>query len=151
MLPAELALENARRKVEVVARAHPSRMVLGADTVVHDGGRFFGKPVDLAEAREFLRGLAGRTHEVVTGVVIQPPGGPLVEFAESTRVTFHPLDDAAISDYLSVIDPLDKAGGYAAQGEGSRIIRSLEGTLSNVIGLPVERVCRELARLGFSA
>ncbi len=151
MAPAALALENARRKADAVAARFPERIVLAADTVVHDGRRFFGKPADLSEAGDFLRHLSGRTHEVVTGVVIVAGSGKRVEFAESTRVSFHQLDAAAIAGYLAVIDPLDKAGGYAAQGEGRRIIREVEGDFANVIGLPVQRVREELARLGFSA
>lgn len=151
LAPVVLALENARRKADAVAARFPGRTVLAADTVVHDGRRFFGKPADLSEATEFLRHLSGRTHEVVTGVVVVSGSGERVEFAESTRVSFHVLDEATISDYLAVIEPLDKAGGYAAQGEGRRIIREVDGDFSNVIGLPVDRVRVELARFGVSA
>lgn len=94
--------------------------------------------------------LAGRSHRVVTGVVIGGDSGDPIEFAETTIVSFHPLGPEEIEDYTLAIDPLDKAAGYAAQGDGGRIISRLEGALSNVIGLPVERVGDVLKQLGLT-
>jgi septum formation protein len=142
---AEIALENALRKARVIANNFPHDLVLGADTVVTSGGRFFGKPRDLNEAFQMLQSLAGRTHEVVTGVVILRPDKPPREFFESSRVTFHPLDAAAIRAYLATIDPLDKAAGYAAQDDNGRIIEKITGSVTNVIGLPMERLGEMLA------
>lgn len=138
--PAVLALENASRKVAVVAARHPSDIVLAADTVVWMNGRFFGKPADLDEAARMLASLAGNQHEVVTGVVALLPGGNTRSLSDSSLVTFHRLDQGQIAAYLASINPLDKAGGYAAQDDDGRLIARIEGLRSNVIGLPVERL-----------
>ena len=87
-----------------------------------------------------LKELVGHTHEVVTGVVIYFPDGGTAIFSESSLVTFHALDDGEIRAYLETIHALDKAGAYAAQGDNGRIIRNIAGSVTNVIGLPVERV-----------
>lgn len=144
--PAGLALENAVRKAGVVAGKFPNQIVIAADTVVWRSGRFFGKPADLDEAFRMLRELAGNTHEVVTGVVIHFPEKESVSFAESSLVTFHPLSDDQIRQYLLSIHPLDKAGGYAAQNDEGRIIKRIEGSVTNVIGLPLEQIKKILAR-----
>lgn len=134
-----MALENARLKWRAVA-SHHDAIVLAADTVVWAGGKFYGKPVDHDDARRMLRELGGRTHEVVTGVVVGVAGGRVEEFFESTRVTFREIDEGFIEEYVRLVDPLDKAGGYAAQGDDGRLIAGYEGSLTNVIGLPMERL-----------
>ena len=139
-------MENASRKAEIVAGNLPDRIVIAADTVVWKEGRFFGKPSDLADAFRMLKNLTGHTHEVVTGVVIHVPGSPAMKFAESSLVTFHPLNDEEIRSYLKSIHPLDKAGAYAAQDDNGQIIKKIEGSVSNVVGLPVERVREALTR-----
>ena len=144
--PADLALENAARKAGAVAGNSPNHLVIAADTVVWKSGRFFGKPSDMEDAFRMLKALAGHTHEVVTGVIIRFPGGELARFAESSMVTFHALGDDEIRLYLSSIHPLDKAGAYAAQGDDGRLIKNIEGSVTNVIGLPVERIDEILAR-----
>jgi septum formation protein len=145
LAPDALALENARRKAALVARRYPDDIVLAADTVVWREGCFYGKPADLDDAVRMIGELEGRTHEVVTGVVICRPSSGTLEFAESSRVTFRRLGPDGIRRYLESINPLDKAGGYAAQGdEGKMIIESIDGLLTNVIGLPIERVIAEL-------
>ena len=146
--PEALALENARRKWAAVAALRPGNLVIAADTVVWREGIFYGKPRDFSHAREMLAELGGRSHRVVTGVVIGGHSAVPLEFAEITEVAFHPLTTDDIEDYFVSIDPLDKAGGYAAQGEGGRIISRFEGLLSNVIGLPIERVSAVLSELG---
>ena len=138
--PAELALENAGRKARIVAKDFPGHVVIAADTVVWKNGRFFGKPSDADDAFRMLKELVGHTHEVVTGVVIYFPDGGTAIFSESSLVTFHALDDGEIRAYLETIHALDKAGAYAAQGDNGRIIRKIAGSVTNVIGLPVERV-----------
>lgn len=144
--PAGLALENAGRKAAAVAGAAADRIVIAADTVVWKSGSFFGKPSCADDAFRMLKSLVGLTHEVVTGVVIRFPGGEREAFAESSLVTFHALSDGEIRDYLGSIHPLDKAGAYAAQDDNGRIIKAIEGSVTNVIGLPVERVGEVLAR-----
>ena len=145
--PAALALENAGRKAALVAQLYPDEIVLAADTVVWRDGCFYGKPASFDDAVRMIGELEGRTHEVVTGVVIYRPSAGMLSFAESSLVTFRSLGPEGIRRYLESINPLDKAGGYAAQGEeGKMIIESIDGLLTNVIGLPVERVIAELDR-----
>ena len=137
----ELCLLNAQLKATEVAGRFPDRIVLGADTVVSFHGRIFGKPRDTAEARAMLEELCGRIHEVLTGVcLVQRRHGKLCRFTDSTRVKFRARREVDLDDYLRSINPLDKAGAYAAQEDQGRLIECVEGSMSNVIGLPVERV-----------
>jgi len=144
---AEVAQENALRKARAVAKKFPQDLVLGADTVVTCGGRFFGKPRDLGEAFEMLRALVGRTHEVVTGVVLLEPDRPARDFFDSSLVTFHPLGEDAIRACLATGNPLDKAAGYAAQDDDGRLIKKITGSVTNVIGLPMEKLEKLLAAI----
>ena len=149
----ELALLNALRKARAAAqlRGHAtSEIVLGADTLVALDGQMFGKPRDHREAGAMLKRLQGRTHSVFTGVALIR-GYACELFAVSTDVTFRRLDEPAIAAYLSLINPLDKAGGYAAQEQGDRIIAAFAGSWTNVMGLPMEAVTNALARHGISA
>ena len=136
----DLAVENARRKAMAVAILRPNRWVLGADTVVVLGERLFGKPASLAEARDFLRALSGQTHEVITGCVLLSPDGKQECFYETSRVTFLQLAEDDIDRYLNAVRVLDKAGGYALQEKSEWIIKQVEGSRTNVIGLPTERL-----------
>jgi septum formation protein len=141
-LPAhDLVLANAELKALAVAAHTQGDLVLGADTIVVLDGDILGKPRDLSHAAEMLGRLGGRTHEVLTGVCMLR-GGEVTRcsFVESTRVAFRPLDNATIHAYLVDINPLDKAGSYAAQEDRGRLIERIEGSMENVIGLPVERV-----------
>jgi septum formation protein len=140
LAPVELAIENGRRKAAAVAPQMPGRWILGADTIMALAGRIFGKPSSLAEAREFLRALSGRTHEVVTGGVLRSPDGAEDAFHDISRVTFLPLTDPAIARYLAEVHVLDKAGAYALQERGESIVASVEGSRANVVGLPVEKL-----------
>lgn len=137
----ELSLVNAESKALEVAARFPNRVVLGADTVVALDNRTYGKPRDLTEARTMLETLCGRIHEVLTAVsLVHRDGEKMVRFVESTRVKFRPAAEVDLDAYLQSIHPLDKAGAYAAQEDKGRLIEHLEGSMSNVIGLPVERV-----------
>ena len=120
-------------------------VVLGADTVVLLDGRILGKPRDLEDATRMLRLLSGRIHEVLTGVCMLR-GRTVMQcsFVESTLVAFRPFDEAMIDAYLKDINPLDKAGSYAAQEDRGRLIERIEGSMDNVIGLPVARVIEAL-------
>ncbi|MFN0066346.1 MAG: Maf family protein [Limisphaerales bacterium] len=143
--PRELCMANASRKANAVAERFPAHVVLGADTEVALGRRVFGKPRDRAEAADFLAALAGRAHEVITGVaLVQRRPAVLRAFTVVTRVKFLPLGAAQIADYLARIEPCDKAGAYAVQEHGELIVEAVEGSFSNVVGLPVERVLAEL-------
>ncbi len=144
--PRELCRANAFRKAQVVAMRHPAKLVIGADTLVHVDNETFGKPASLSVARRMLRRLSGRSHEVTTACCLvqwRPPRR--VVFDETTLVRFAALSDRQIHNYLAAIDPLDKAGAYAIQEHGEWIVEALEGSFTNVVGLPVERLREELA------
>jgi septum formation protein len=143
--PHEVCQLNAHRKARAVAKKIPDALVLGADTLVFLKREIFGKPRTLNEAKQMLAKLQGRTHQVVTGVCLMHLRTHRERiFAISTDVTFHPLTDGQIGDYLSKMNPLDKAGAYAIQEHGDKIIAEISGSYSNVVGLPVERVQEEL-------
>ncbi len=143
--PAALTEHNARLKATAVAIAHPGALVLGADTLVYLDAEPLGKPATLAEAAGMLRRLAGRTHTVCTGVCLAGPGaGEVQVFHDLTQVVLRPLDDAAIADYLARVPVLDKAGAYAAQEYGHLIIERIDGSWSNVVGLPLEALAPRL-------
>ncbi len=143
--PGEIARYNARKKATAVARQYPTHLVLAADTVVALGTTVFGKPSDLAEAKQMLHELQGRTHHVITGVYLfqRSPRRERL-FAVSTRVTFHPLSEVQIAEYVSRVNTLDKAGGYAIQECGDLIVEGIDGSYSNVVGLPLEQLEAEL-------
>lgn len=141
----EMAQINAHRKARSVARKFPDALVLGFDTIVYHDHVLYGKPADLPDAQRMLECLEGRTHEVVTGVCLLHLRAHREKlFAESTLVTFKALNSAQICAYLGTINPLDKAGGYAIQENGDQLVREFSGSRSNVVGLPVERLRREL-------
>jgi septum formation protein len=143
--PRELCQLNAHRKARAVAKKIPDALVLGADTLVFLDGEIMGKPRDAADARRMLMQLQGRTHQVVTGVnLIHLRAHRERIFAVGTDVTFRPLTTGQIGDYLSKINPLDKAGAYAIQEHGEMIVSEISGSYSNVVGLPVEKVEEEL-------
>jgi septum formation protein len=143
--PSEACLLNAYRKARVLAKKVPDALVIGADTEVVLGRRVFGKPRDLADAASMLAALEGREHLVITGVcLIHLRRHRQRTFAETTRVRFKRLTEEAIRDYLSRINPLDKAGAYAIQEHGDIIIEKIDGSFSNVVGLPVEKLREEL-------
>ena len=144
---AELVAANARAKALEVAERHPGSVVLGADTLVWLDGRPLGKPCGHDEARRMLMALSGRTHEVATGVHIARLEPLLqVEFVEVSRVRFRALDEAAVADYLARVHALDKAGAYALQEHGELLVERVEGSRSNVVGLPLERTLAALRR-----
>lgn len=143
----ELASCNATRKAVAVARIHQAAVVLGADTLVALRGEPIGKPRDLADAAEILRRLSGREHQVCTAVCLVAQGR-LTSFHVISHVRFHSLTDEQISAYLAKIDPLDKAGAYAAQDHDGEIIRRIRGSHSNVVGLPMDETLSTLAAFG---
>ena len=149
----ERVLLNAVRKSVAGSQWPAGSVVMGVDTLVSLDGEAFGKPGDRREAAAMVARLAGRTHQVFTGVVLREVDtGRFVSFVEESGVTFRPLDAAQIAAYHALIDPLDKAGGYAAQEHGGKIIAALEGSWTNVMGLPMERLEEVLAgRFGIRA
>jgi septum formation protein len=145
----EATICNATRKALEIARRSPNSVVLGADTLVALDGEVIGKPADLAHAEKLLRRLSGRSHEVRTAVFIcHLSRGRAHSFQEVSQVRFRTLDHRAIAQYLAKINPLDKAGAYAAQGHGVEIIEQIEGSYSNVVGLPMETTARVLRAFG---
>jgi septum formation protein len=152
VVPARLTLLeatswNALRKGLEVTRRYPDDVVLAADTLVALDHNLIGKPASRAEAARILRRLSGKTHSVASGVFIgHLRVGRSQSFTVASRVTFKRLSDKKIEEYLAQIDPLDKAGAYAAQGKGGTIIARILGSRSNVIGLPLEKTRIALAR-----
>jgi septum formation protein len=144
----ELTMANALLKARAVAETEPGSLVIAADTLVYLNGVPFGKPADMEEAASMLQMLSGHIHQVCTGVAIVI-GERKFEFTFPvvSDVTFKPLTESIIRDYHSRIQPLDKAGAYAVQDESAMIIEKVEGSWSNVKGLPMERLCAELERL----
>jgi len=151
---AEPPSANARRNAAGKARkarlpAGARGVVIGADTFLYFRGRIIGKPRNLSEAKRFLRELSGRSHWVYTGLCLrQVPGGRQRLSHARTRVTFRMLDEAFIRAFHSRVNPLDKAGAYAIQQDRGRLIARVDGSLTNVIGLPLELLRRELKHLG---
>jgi septum formation protein len=143
--PHELCQLNAHRKARAIAKKIPDALVLGADTLVFLEREIFGKPRNLDEAKQILTQLQGRTHQVVTGVSLTHLRAHRERiFAVSTDVTFRPLTAGQIGDYFSKMNPLDKAGAYAIQEHGDKIVEEIFGSYSNVVGLPLERLRKEL-------
>jgi septum formation protein len=142
----ELAQVNAYRKARAVAKLNPDALVLGADTLVYLGELLLGKPGSLDHAAQMLHQLQGRSHHVVTAVCLlhlrQHRQQVLYDI---TTVTFRALNAAQIQDYLAKINPLDKAGAYAIQESGDDIVEKIDGSWSNVVGLPVEKLKAILA------
>ncbi len=130
----------ARHKVARIAAEQPDALVLGADTTVALGPLdILAKPADLAEAREMLTMLSGRAHLVHTGVAVAWRGRMECDVA-TTTVQFNHLDEGTVAWYLATGEPLDKAGGYAMQGYGGVFVESIDGSPSNVVGLPLHVV-----------
>jgi septum formation protein len=145
----EVTTFNALRKGLTVARSNPGKVVLAADTLVALDGEVIGKPEDLEAAAGILRRLSGRVHDVCSSVfVCHLAAGRSNAFHEISRVRFKRLDSAAIDRYLTNVNPLDKAGAYAAQGDGAKIIDSIEGSFTNVVGLPMKNTTAVLAQFG---
>jgi septum formation protein len=145
----ELTSLNAVRKAMAAARAHPKKVVLAADTLVALDNQILGKPNDAGEAVAMLERLSGRVHDVCTSVFIcHLARARSTSFSEMSRVRFHRLTRDAIGHYLTRVNPLDKAGAYAAQGFGSEIIEKIDGSYTNVVGLPMEKTVPALAEFG---
>ena len=144
MIPWDLTVQNAQIKASPIAQNNQEKIVIGADTVVSLDNEIFGKPSDMEEAVKMLARLSGRTHIVTTGVcIIQKEKNET--FYVNTEVTFKPLSGKEISQYVKVINPLDKAGAYAAQDHGELIIEKYSGSFTNVVGLPMSEVKEALA------
>lgn len=144
--PSELVIKNASFKTAEVAAIFPHAYVLGSDTTVALDNEIFHKPKDLDEAFSMAKRLAGNTHQVHTGVCIQNIDAHFsLSFAEVSEVKFLPYDQARIEKYFSLINPLDKAGGYSIQEHRELIVEEFSGSYFNIMGLPIERIRQELS------
>jgi septum formation protein len=150
--PRDLAARLARAKAGALPAPADPALILAADTVVALGRESLGKPRDAIEARSMLRRLSGRAHRVITAVVVRRCPGDRYEAAVAvSRVRFARLTDREIDWYAASGEGLDKAGAYALQGRGSLFVTAIEGSYTNVIGLPMETVYPMLRRHGFLA
>jgi nucleoside triphosphate pyrophosphatase len=135
-VPVAVAGENALRKA-LAGKARGDEIVLGVDTIVAIGLEIWGKPPNEEAARETLRTLAGRTHDVVSGVALVDRDGAVRAATNLTKVTFRPLDEAMVEWYLRSGEWEERAGGYAIQGRGGALVERIDGDYLNVVGLPV--------------
>ncbi|OGP49748.1 MAG: septum formation protein Maf [Deltaproteobacteria bacterium RBG_13_43_22] len=145
--PISFAKRMAEEKAEIVSSFYPDQWVLGADTVVVLGKKILGKPKDSQEAKRFLRLLSGKTHRVITGFCLQHRATNR-SFCRSvsTRVSFKSLSTEEIAWYVRTYEPLDKAGAYAIQGKGAFCVKKIQGSYTNVVGLPVTEVLEVLEK-----
>lgn len=152
-LPAETPRDHVRRLAEAKARAvagkHGGRFFIGADTLVVFQGEVMGKPRDRQDAKRMLRRLSGESHEVITGyAVYDAVGDRACVDAVTTRVRFKVLRDREIAAYVATGCPLDKAGAYGIQGRAAYMVARIEGSYTNVVGLPLCQIVEALGRLG---
>jgi septum formation protein len=143
--PHALARHLSEGKAMALAAKHRNALVIAADTFIVLGGRVLGKPRDEEEARRMLRALSGKAHSVITGFAVVDAGsGKTAARSVETRVWFKELAEDAIADYIKTGEPLDKAGAYAIQGGGEKLIEKIEGDYLNVVGLPLEELVEVL-------
>jgi septum formation protein len=147
--PRVMVAHNAALKAEWVSERHPNAVVLGADTTVFVDQHALNKPRDMAEAREMLRRLSGRTHVVFTGLAVRrKEDGLRIDEGVASNVSFKPLREKTIDEYLSQVHTLDKAGGYGIQERSDLIVAGFTGSLTNIIGLPLETTKQILTQCG---
>ena len=150
--PRVMVAHNSALKAEWVAARNPDAIVLGADTTVFLDGHALNKPADGAAARAMLRRLSGRTHTVFTGLAVRRVADELkIDEGVASEVTFKTLDEATIEEYLRRVHTLDKAGGYGIQDHPELIVAGYRGSLTNIIGLPIEATKQILTRCGLLA
>ena len=150
-LPVEEAVAVlSARKARAVGKMFPGRRVLAADTLVAVDGRALGKPHDEEDACRMLRLLAGRTHQVHTGVTVVSPSGETFTLVDTAGVTFGDMSDGEIRGYVASGEPMDKAGSYAIQGGAALWISGMSGSPSGVIGLPLHAVYLLLKKAGYA-
>ena len=145
--PRQYVLRTAKEKALAVARSYPAAWILAADTIVEIDGHILGKPRDEADGRRMLRLLSGRRHRVMTAFVVLRADQQVERLVTST-VSFKVLSEAQISAYLATGEPADKAGAYAVQGQGRALVAYVDGSYTNVVGLPMDEVLASLQALG---
>jgi len=142
------AIQNALRKANAVSVRNRSSLVIGCDTIVAYKGQMLGKPKSRMDAKRILNKLSGKTHHVVTGVALVCPRQDIeITFSVITKVKMKKWNDSQIEDYLKAVHVMDKAGSYGIQ-ETPKIVQSIMGSYTNVMGLPVERLRKEMKKLG---
>lgn len=146
--PADYVLRVARAKAVAVHRRHAGSFVLGADTSVVAAGQILGKPADADQARDMLRQLSGRCHEVISAVVLLSPDGRKTERLSITQVEFGLVHEAWIDAYVATGDCMDKAGAYGIQNQAGLWIRRLTGSYTGVVGLPLFETAQLLREAG---
>lgn len=142
----EAVMDLAYQKAYDVFKDHKDDLVLGFDTLVILKNQIMGKPNDIEEAKSFLRQLSGQTHKVITGCAMIKKGHSS-SFYSSAYVTFFPMSEADIDEYIETEEPFDKAGAYGIQGYGSKYIESISGDYYAVVGFPISRINREIKKL----
>ena len=145
--PVKIAVANAKLKAEAAFKTSGGLPTVGADTIVTLDGHIHYKPKDTADAKNMLRTLAGRTHEVITGIAVVKDNRTFTA-SDSTKVTFDEMTDEEIDAYVSTGEPMDKSGSYALQGKAGIFIRGIEGSYSNVVGLPLATLKKLAAQAG---
>ena len=148
-MPGPHVLRLARAKAEAVRPHHPDAFVLAADTVVACGRRILGKPVDEKTARTFLTLLSGRRHRVHGGIAVIDPSGRIATRRVVSQVAFKRLSAAELADYLATGEWQGKAGGYAVQGLAATFVSWVQGSYSNVVGLPLFETAQLLGGLDY--
>lgn len=152
IFPPRVPLINAIKKAVAVAEQHPDALVLGADTIIEFNEHIIGKPDSPEHACQILRMFSGHTHYAVTAVCLICLSRRIKSvFCEATAVTFHELDASVIRSYLDKVEVLDKAGAYAIQEHGDMLIKHIDGSLENVIGLPGQRVLDAIHACGLDS
>ena len=145
----EEVLEFALGKAQSVASGNPRSMVIGSDTMILVEGEKFGKPNNAFDAKRILRALSGKTHRILTSVVILDDlGGPGVQVVEEVSVRMHDFTEKEIESYLSTGESLDKAGAYSIQGQGRALVDSIDGDYLAAVGLPLKPIADYLDRRG---
>lgn len=139
----DAAVEYLAKQKGTAVQRNAGELILSADTVVALDGRILGKPADRADAARMLSALSGRTHSVYTGVYLTD-GVQDALFHEKTDVTFFPLTEAEIQQYIDSGEPMDKAGAYGIQGRGALFVEKIDGDYLNVVGLPLAKTARQL-------
>ncbi|HEY2107468.1 MAG TPA: Maf family protein [Candidatus Binataceae bacterium] len=142
----DFARRMAAEKALAVSLRRPAALVLGADTIVEIDGEILGKPHDPPDARRMLHKLSDRVHRVLTGFALARSGQVVESAVIASGVRFRRLSDAEVERYIATIEPYDKAGGYAIQGDAGEFIAAVEGSTANVMGLPIDEVLEALRR-----
>ena len=138
------------QKAYAVFKNHSDSLVIGSDTIVRINNEVLGKPKTIEDARRMLKLLSDNTHEVITGVTILV-NDKIETFSKIAKVTFYPLNDKEIDDYIQTKEPMDKAGSYAIQGIGSKFIKSIDGDFYTIMGLPIAELYHRLQKIFINA